>query len=69
MIWLFLLVLVALILVLFGCWLTMSRVRKYREAAESNRVRAFAEMERLAKEKRDTGTRGRGETTTGRRGD
>jgi hypothetical protein len=48
MIWVVILGFIAFFLVLFGCWLTMSRVRKYREAAESNRVRAFADMERLA---------------------
>ncbi len=48
MIWVAILGITAFFLVLFGCWLTMSRVRKFREAVESNRIRAFAEMEEMA---------------------
>jgi hypothetical protein len=51
MIWVILLSLVSFFLVFFGCWLTMSRVRKFREESEANRVRAFAEMAQLAREK------------------
>jgi hypothetical protein len=61
MIWVFLLALVAFVLVLFGCWLTMSRVRKYREDIEASRAKAFAEMAELARKKQDAGTRGHGD--------
>ncbi|MDF1534930.1 MAG: hypothetical protein P1S46_00320 [bacterium] len=63
MIWVAVLGLTAFFLVLFGCGLTLSRVRKYREAIDANRARAFAEMAEMAEKTRrgDGGTRRHGE--------
>ena len=51
MIWFVLLILIALVLVLFGFWLTVTRIRNFREMVEVNRVKAFAEMAQMAREK------------------
>jgi uncharacterized protein YacL len=49
MIWFVLLILFALVMVLFGFWLTVTRIRDFREMVEVNRVKAFAEMAQIAK--------------------
>ena len=51
MIWFVLLILIALVLVLFGFWLTVTRIRNFREMVEVNRVKGFAEMAQMAREK------------------
>ena len=61
MIWFALLILIALVLVLFGFWLTVTRIRNFREMVEVNRVKAFAEMAQMVKEKQDTETRRHGD--------
>jgi hypothetical protein len=38
-------------MVLFGFWLTVTRIRDFREMVEVNRVKAFAEMAQMAREK------------------
>ena len=50
MIWVVLLSLVSFSLILFGCWLTVKRVRFLREDLEAGRVKAYAEMAKIAKE-------------------
>ena len=51
MIWFVLLVSIALVLVLFGFWLTVTRIRNFREMVEANRGKAFAEMAQMVREK------------------
>ena len=50
MIWIVLLSLVSFSLILFGCWITMKRIRFLREDLEAGRVKAYAEMAKIAKE-------------------
>jgi uncharacterized protein YacL len=62
MIWFVLLIFIALVLVLFGFWLTVTRIKNFREMVEMNRVKAFAEMAEIAKKGKESGTGGNGET-------
>ena len=50
MIWIVLLALVSFSLILLGCWLTVKRFRILRDDLQAGRVKAYAEIAKIARE-------------------